>query len=335
MVITILVLMALLSPGAFLLLKSVRRSPDLATSQTDPSSPAASPAPTSPEASASPSSPTSSPSGAAGKVDWDLKARSVVFIDGTSDPNCQWTGSGTSIIDGSYVLTNAHVAISDSGVPCQLFVGSVSDVKSAPETYNSAVAVSWDENLDLAVLRVVDYAGNPKVIPGATPLILSQRVPSLGEKLHTLSFPGQGGMTVTYSEGDFAGVTSDEPPFFKTTAVLNKGGSGGGVFLDDGTLVGVITAITLPSETEVNSSLGLIRPIQQAADLIAEAKTRGIPPPLESDIATTSDNSDSYADPRFGTCKEAKQNGYGPYYIEIDEEYYWYNDRDSDGIVCE
>lgn len=40
-------------------------------------------------------------------------------------------------------------------------------------------------------------------------------------------------------------------------------------------------------------------------------------------------------DPRFGTCTEAKSYGYGPYYRGIDDEYYWYEDRDSDGIVCE
>src|SRR5690606_13678693 len=40
-------------------------------------------------------------------------------------------------------------------------------------------------------------------------------------------------------------------------------------------------------------------------------------------------------DPRFGTCKEAKAHGYGPYYKGVDPEYEWYRDRDGDGIVCE
>jgi hypothetical protein len=41
------------------------------------------------------------------------------------------------------------------------------------------------------------------------------------------------------------------------------------------------------------------------------------------------------SDPRFDTCREAKSNGYGPYYFGIDAEYDWYRDRDSDGLVCE
>jgi hypothetical protein len=40
-------------------------------------------------------------------------------------------------------------------------------------------------------------------------------------------------------------------------------------------------------------------------------------------------------DPQFGTCAEAKDSGYGPYYSGQDPEYDWYTDRDSDGVVCE
>ncbi|HVE95048.1 MAG TPA: DUF1524 domain-containing protein [Acidimicrobiales bacterium] len=50
------------------------------------------------------------------------------------------------------------------------------------------------------------------------------------------------------------------------------------------------------------------------------------PPPPPAEAGT---------DPRFGTCREAKANGYGPYYRGRDLEYDWYRDADSDGIVCE
>lgn len=40
-------------------------------------------------------------------------------------------------------------------------------------------------------------------------------------------------------------------------------------------------------------------------------------------------------DPRFSTCTAAKAAGYGPYYKSKDPEYYWYIDRDKDGIACE
>ena len=41
------------------------------------------------------------------------------------------------------------------------------------------------------------------------------------------------------------------------------------------------------------------------------------------------------ADPRFDTCTDATTAGYGPYVKDIDPEYWWYEDRDGDGTVCE
>ncbi|HEY6737460.1 MAG TPA: excalibur calcium-binding domain-containing protein [Actinopolymorphaceae bacterium] len=40
-------------------------------------------------------------------------------------------------------------------------------------------------------------------------------------------------------------------------------------------------------------------------------------------------------DPRFRTCGEANDHGYGPYVEGEDPEYDWYIDRDRDGVVCE
>lgn len=44
---------------------------------------------------------------------------------------------------------------------------------------------------------------------------------------------------------------------------------------------------------------------------------------------------DAGTDPRFDTCRAANAGGYGPYVAGVDPEYDWYQDRDSDGIVCE
>ena len=40
-------------------------------------------------------------------------------------------------------------------------------------------------------------------------------------------------------------------------------------------------------------------------------------------------------DPHFGTCKEAKAHGYGPYVQGKDPEYFWYRDANHNGVVCE
>lgn len=41
------------------------------------------------------------------------------------------------------------------------------------------------------------------------------------------------------------------------------------------------------------------------------------------------------ADPKFDSCTAAIAAGYGPYRKGIDPEYWWYDDRDGDGTVCE
>jgi len=43
----------------------------------------------------------------------------------------------------------------------------------------------------------------------------------------------------------------------------------------------------------------------------------------------------SGVDARYGTCREAKAHGLGPYVRGVDAEYSWYRDADGDGIVCE
>ena len=45
---------------------------------------------------------------ASGATNWDDIARSVVYFE--VGGGCQWVGSGTLILDGSYVLTNWHVS---------------------------------------------------------------------------------------------------------------------------------------------------------------------------------------------------------------------------------
>lgn len=50
---------------------------------------------------------------------------------------------------------------------------------------------------------------------------------------------------------------------------------------------------------------------------------------------STPDKGTGNLDPRFGTCREAIDAGYGPYDAGKDPEYDWYQDRDSDGAVCE
>ena len=65
------------------------------------------------------------------------------------------------------------------------------------------------------------------------------------------------------------------------------------------------------------------------------SNTGGPAPASRSTTAPTRKPSTGGTDIDYGTCKAAKAAGKGPYYEGKDPEYYWYTDRDHDGIVCE
>jgi hypothetical protein len=81
--------------------------------------------------------------------------------------------------------------------------------------------------------------------------------------------------------------------------------------------------VTYPgSDTLVLASLAALGPAAPQVTL---------PPPPTAPMVQFADTG---SDPRFGTCREAKANGYGPYRRGA-TEYGWYDDRDDDGVVCE
>ena len=270
-------------------------------------------------------------------VNWDEIAKSVVYVEAGNDPDCPWTGSGTIIGDGSYVLTNAHVAIKEDGqTPCKLAVGIISSVNDMPDTFYWASAVTFDTNLDVAVLRVFDDYGDPVIISEVKPVSLAAVEPRLGEEFTVIGFPFLGGSRVTLTVGNYAGLSDDSPPYYKTDALINAGNSGGGAFNSVGELVGIPSAVNFADDL-TETALGLIRPIKYSLSFFEMALKVELKAPSITQEQGSGDSTleSDYSDPRFQTCKDAKANGYGPYYSAIDVEYDWYQDRDSDGVVCE
>jgi hypothetical protein len=73
-----------------------------------------------------------------------------------------------------------------------------------------------------------------------------------------------------------------------------------------------------------------------AAAQLPTPTTTGPPPAMPLPLASVPRTTvPSMTDPQFGTCKDAKAHGHGPYRATVDPEYGWYRDADHDGIVCE
>lgn len=207
---------------------------------------------------------------------WESIARSVVYVEATGT-SCGWSGSGTIVGDGSYVLTNQHV--SGDG-ECQLSVGLTESASLSPTRFLAAEIVSADGDMDLAIIRMFQEDGRPFVDASRRPIPLSASAPRLGDKLTLLGYPGLGGNTITLTSGDYSGVDSSEQyEYLKTTANMNPGVSGGAALDSSGQLVGIPTAgrgaeIACEGDADCvanGSTIGLLRPVKYAAQLIAAA----------------------------------------------------------------
>ena len=222
---------------------------------------------------------------ASGATNWDDIARSVVYFEVGGD--CQWVGSGTLILDGSYVLTNWHVS---GGGECPMQVGFTENVSTPPTDFYSATVVSWDSQIDLAIVQLKDASGAPYIPPGRKPVTIASSEIKLGETVRILGYPvlrddqvGAGERyTLTLTDGVISGAenfgerpgynpsdsrTSDYEvwgDYFKHTAKQNGGVSGGGAFNAAGQLVGIPTA--------GSDNLELMRPVRFAKILIDQTK---------------------------------------------------------------
>ena len=201
--------------------------------------------------------------------DWGEIARSVVLVWASG---CDSAGSGTVVLDGQHVLTNAHVVLSDAGRVCTgLRVGLSDRIEDEPNEWINATAVALEggrlDSLgnatlpDLAVLKLSRVTDRP-AIP-----IASQQL-NLNEEIVILGYPGIGGETVTLVRGVYAGTGESEGhAVLKTDADISPGNSGGAAFDTHGVLIGVPTFSSVAEDRA--SDLGWLIPAADAAHFLA------------------------------------------------------------------
>jgi putative serine protease PepD len=193
--------------------------------------------------------------------------------------DCGWTGSGSLVTDSGLVLTNSHVATDEGVDRCNLLVAFTDNYESEPDDWYSAEVIVDDVALDLAVIQLLDESGNPTPATGRSPIPLDTTSPSPGDEIQILGYPGAGGSTMTFTSGDFAGVDgADGEQYYKTTASMNPGVSGGAAFKGSFALIGVPSAgstVDVDCDqgdcTAFGNSIGFIRPIRYAEPLIERA----------------------------------------------------------------
>lgn len=183
-------------------------------------------------------------------------------------------GSGAVVGNGSFVITNEHV-ISTEGLSSEcvyLWVGFGADPAAEPDSWFVAEVLWSDYDLDLAILSLEDL-GNSET----RPLDIRYDQLRLGDEISVFGFPSIGGDTLTLTKGIISGFDNIEG-FYKVSAVLNKGNSGGPVLDSQGKLVGIATAVyqakvrcEKPDQCFTDgTNIGLARPINAARAAIQE-----------------------------------------------------------------
>ena len=221
-----------------------------------------------------------------------------------------YVGSGTLISADGLILTNAHVA--DPGAvgdpdftPDALAVGLVSsEDKPAVFSYRAQV-VAIDGYLDLAIIRIVSGLDGSSINPSDlhlpyVPLGDSDQV-HVGDHVNIYGFPSIGGETITYTDGNISGFTSEnqvgDRAWMKTDATISGGNSGGLAANDAGYIIGVptqassgaggdITDCRVVQDTNgdgildnrdncipIGGFINALRPINLARQLISSAQT--------------------------------------------------------------
>ena len=203
-------------------------------------------------------------------------AKSVVqvVIQDSAGEEC-WSGSGVAVLDGSYILTNHHVvtkAMKDDPSCTVLSVGITEDTSVEPVKYISAEIVNSDATLDLALLRI-----DPTTVVKLTPIPVENTNLPIDTKIRIIGYPGVGGNTITVNEGIVSGMDRrDGTTFYKVSAQISPGNSGGPMVDAKGNLVGIATAY-IPATVKCDNkddcyaagaNLGLVRPIKYASVLL-------------------------------------------------------------------
>lgn len=165
-------------------------------------------------------------------------------------------GSGVIVTEDGYIVTNYHVIDSATQISVRLQNG---------EEYTARL-INDDEEQDLALLKIDETNLNTATFEDSDTLRVGQTTLAIGNPLGTL------GGTVT--EGILSAtdreITIDEETMnlLQTSAAINSGNSGGGLFDDAGHLIGIVNAKSSGLSIE---GLGFAIPSNTVQDFLTQS----------------------------------------------------------------
>jgi serine protease Do len=181
--------------------------------------------------------------------------QNVYGADGSTTPEPVGSGSGVIITSDGYIVTNNHVVNGASSLKVTLQDG----------TEYEASIVGADSLTDLAIVKIEATSLPAATLGNSSSVIVGDKVYAIGNPL--------GVFTSSVSAGIVSGlnrtieVEGQSMTLMQTDASVNPGNSGGGLFNENGELIGIVNSKSLGVDVE---GLGFAIPIDDAKNVIVD-----------------------------------------------------------------
>ena len=176
----------------------------------------------------------------------------------------QGAGSGVVLTADGYIVTNYHVIKGAQQITVTANDGS---------TY-AATLVGTDEDNDIAVLKVDAKDLTPAILGDSDTLKVGDAVLAIGNPLGTLSGTVTDGI-VSALERQVT-IDGNNMTLLQTSAAVNPGNSGGGLFNANGELIGIVNAkSTSDSSGNAVDNIGFAIPINSVKTIIEDLISHG------------------------------------------------------------
>lgn len=176
----------------------------------------------------------------------------------------QGAGSGVILTEDGYIVTNHHVINGARQITVTLNDG----------TDYPAMLVGSDAENDTAIIKVNASGLTPAVMGNSDTLAVGEAVLAIGNPLGTLSGTVTDGIISALQRE----VTIDGTAMtlMQTSAAVNPGNSGGGLFNTRGELIGIVNAKS-SSDSSGNAvdNIGFAIPVNSVKDIIEDLITEG------------------------------------------------------------
>lgn len=169
-------------------------------------------------------------------------------------------GSGVIISNDGYIITNNHVIDGATTITVILTDGSKYDAK----------LIGTDSKTDLAIVKVEGNNFKPVTLGDSDELVVGQEVIAIGNPLGELGGSVSEGI-ISAKDREIL-IDNTTMTLLQTTAAVNPGNSGGGLFNLKGELIGVVNAKSSGNSVE---GLGFAIPVATAEKVVSDLIEHG------------------------------------------------------------